>query len=45
MSVTLNINLKNDLLDGIDTVFNNGTRFRTCQCDLRCGRGPAAMMH
>jgi len=36
MSVTLNINLKNDLLDGIDTVFNNGT------LEIRTGAPPGA---
>jgi len=36
MAVTLNINLKNDLLDGIDTVFNNGS------LEIRTGSPPGA---
>ena len=36
MAATLNIALKNDLLDGIDGVFNNGT------LDIRTGAAPGA---
>ena len=36
MAVTLNTNLKNDLLDGIDAVFNSGT------LEIRTGAPPGA---
>lgn len=36
MAITLNTNLKNDLLDGIDTVFNSGT------LEIRTGAAPGA---
>jgi hypothetical protein len=36
MAITMNTNLKNDLLDGIDTVFNSGT------LEIRTGSPPGA---